>query len=133
MTCKNSADPLLLPWANVTVSSDGLASFRGIKVAIGTPPQTFSLIPSTSYNNLWVVNITECGSTFNDSCIGPLGGVYDPEVSSTYYPTTLSNWNGSYDTPIIPGYFEIFNDDLRFGENTTVYGFPCIMERLYLG
>lgn len=129
MICRNGADPLLMSWTNITVSADRLASNRGIKIAIGTPPQNFSLRPTIVADNLFVSNFAECGSVFNGSCIGRRGGVYDPDVSTTTRSSSLSAWNGTPDALLSGETYIYLNDILNFGQNTTIYGYPFMMDQ----
>lgn len=128
MACVNDAPPLELAWSNVTVSESGRALSRGIELGIGTPPQVFSLRPAINNDNTWVFNIAGCGSKANDSCIGFQGGAYDPQNSSTYRLSTKNAWNGTHGTDIEFDSHLYFNDDIIFGSNGSVLGYPMFME-----
>jgi len=98
MACPNGSIPLLLPWTNNSVSAvAGAISSRGVSFAIGTPPQPFSLTPSTFLNNLFVNNAAECVATTNRSCIGQLGGIYDSASSTSFTKKDYAVWEGSRD------------------------------------
>jgi hypothetical protein len=131
MLCLNSASPLLLPWTNVTVSQDGVAITRGIEVALGTPKQVFSLIPSIGDNDMFVFNIADCISASNDTCIAGRGGVFDSSKSNTYELTTQSDWNGTYE--VTQGSYIYFNDELNVGYDGLVYGYPVLMDQNGVG
>ena len=118
---------MFLPWNNLSVTPDQVAINRGIQIAIGTPLQIFSMRPSTTDDNLYVANKAVCAPSYNDSCTGMYGGVFNSNASSTYHPITKGYWNGT-DDPQIAGLASIyFNDVLSFG-NATSYGFPLIMD-----
>jgi hypothetical protein len=98
MACSNGSVPLLLPWTNNSVSATGTILSRGISFAIGTPPQSFSLTPSTFSNNVFVNNAVECVAATNSSCIGQLGGTYDSATSTTFAEVDYATWPGSRDS-----------------------------------
>lgn len=127
MLCRNSASPLLLAWNNVTVSQDGVAITRGIEVALGSPKQVFSLIPSIGDNDMFVFNIADCISASNDTCIAERGGVFDSNSSTTYQLTTQSAWNGTYE--VTQGSYIYFNDELNVGYGGVVPGYPVFMDQ----
>jgi len=58
---------MFLPWNNVSVTADQVAINRGIQIAIGTPPQIFSMRPSTADVDLYVANKADCAPSYNDS------------------------------------------------------------------
>ena len=119
--------PLLLPWGNVTVSTNGVAVTRGLELGIGTPNQIFSLRPSTTLNNTRLSNVLDCGSEANTSCVGGKGGVYDSSKSSTYSVSIKDRWNGSVaDTETATGSYVYFNDFVNFQSNASIQGFPLV-------
>ena len=121
--------PLVLPWSNITVSSDGLAVTRGIEVGIGTPNQIFSFRPDTTINNTRIYNVLDCGSVSNTSCVGGKGGVFDSTQSSTYVVSIKDRWNGSAaDAETATGSYVYFNDLIDFQKNGTIEGFPLVMD-----
>ena len=117
MACANGSVPLLLPWTNNTVSATGKILSRGISFAIGTPPQSFSLTPSTFSNNIFLNNAAECVAATNSSCIGQLGGIYDSATSTTFAEVDYATWPGSRDSVgLASGSSSIFfNDAAAFG------------------
>jgi hypothetical protein len=135
MACANDASPLLLPWMNVTVTGDGKTVSRGIKMTIGTPGQNISLVPTVNTNGtLWLISSSYCISPSNDTCIGSLGGVYDPSQSSTIWYPGPNQWNGTVDDPEILHFdspYILFNDVISFGSTQSpwsAYGFPLLGE-----
>lgn len=119
--------PLMLPWSNVTVSTNGVAVTRGIELGIGTPNQIFSLRPSTTLNNTRLSNVVDCGSEANTSCVGAKGGVYDSSKSSTFSVSIKDRWNGSAaDTETATGSYVYFNDFIDFQSNDSIWGFPLV-------
>lgn len=117
----------MLPWQNVTVTTDQSAITRGIQISMGSPPQIVSLRPSTSDDVLYVVNKAQCAPEYNSSCIGSYGGVFDYGASKTFQQISEAKWNGTHeDNPSGLSYVH-FNDILEFG-NATVYGFPAIYD-----
>lgn len=130
MSCPNGASPLELPITNVTVSQDGKAVMRGIEVSVGTPQQVFSLGPAVVSDDLFVYNIADCGSTSNDTCIGPKGGVFNPKASSSYALTTQAQWNGTKNAQDLDtGSFIYFNDVLSYGSGEPQVGYPLFMNQ----
>ncbi|EHY57013.1 hypothetical protein HRR83_001922 [Exophiala dermatitidis] len=125
--CPNGAPPMVLPWGNVTVTTDQKAITRGIPVALGNPPQIVSLRPSTSDDILYVVNKEQCAPDYNATCIGSWGGVFDYSSSNTFHQVAQGQWNGSTDALPTQLSFVTFNDVLSFG-NATVYGFPAVYD-----
>ncbi|KAL8731533.1 MAG: hypothetical protein Q9166_003379 [cf. Caloplaca sp. 2 TL-2023] len=122
-----SVPPLSLPWSNITVSANGVAVTRGIELGIGTPNQIFSLRPSTTLNNTRVVNVLDCGSETNTSCVGAKGGVFDSSKSSTFIVSLKNRWNGSAtDSEAATGAYVYFNDVIDFQANGTVLGYPLV-------
>ncbi|KAF1913416.1 hypothetical protein BDU57DRAFT_355876 [Ampelomyces quisqualis] len=117
MACSNGSIPLLLPWTNNSVSEAGTILSRGISFAIGTPPQSFSLTPSTFSNNIFLNNAAECVDATNSSCIGQLGGTYNSAASTTFAEVNYATWPGSRDsTKLASGSSSIFfNDAAAFG------------------
>jgi hypothetical protein len=129
MACSNDAQPLQLPWKNVSITPDGYTVAEGIPVEIGNPPQFFSLQPSVSVNNTWVFNIRDCVSDSNMSCTVPLEGVYDPSKSNTFRQTIQGDWNGTEGPDVEQGGpYVFFNDDMFLGTNETLYGFPIVTD-----
>ncbi|KAI4911232.1 uncharacterized protein J4E92_010287 [Alternaria infectoria] len=117
MACANGSKPLLLPWANNTVSADGTVLTRGISFAIGTPPQPFSLTPSTLSDNLFINNAAECVAATNTSCIGQLGGIYDSATSTTFKEVDYATWTGSRESVDLAyaSSYIFFDDAAAFG------------------
>lgn len=127
MACPNGSVPLLLPWTNNSVSSTSPTFSRGVSFAIGTPPQLFSLTPSTVTNNLFIDNAAECGSATNSSCIGQLGGIYASATSTSFAEVDYAKWTGSrasVDTVSGSSYI-FFNDVAAFGPNNATNKFPA--------
>jgi hypothetical protein len=124
MACANGSTPLLLPWANNTVSAGGILS-RGISFSIGTPAQPFSLTPSTRSNNLFVNNAAECKAATNSSCIGQLGGIYDSATSTTFKQVNYAVWEGSRDSVDLASSssYVFFDDAVAFGLKPTTNKF----------
>ena len=54
-------------------ASDQNAIDGGVRVGIGTPPQTFSLLPTTADHDIYVANKADYASSYNDSCIRGYG------------------------------------------------------------
>lgn len=129
-TCQNGAPPMYLPWSNNSVTADQVAISRGIQITIGTPPQILSMVPSTSDANLHVANKAYCAPSYNDSCMGGYGGVFNPSASSTYHLTPKGQWNGTYDPQLTSIASIYFNDVLSFG-NATSYDFPMYLYRAW--
>jgi hypothetical protein len=119
---------MFLPWNNISVTSDQVAINRGIQIAIGTPPQIFSMRPSTADVDLYVANREDCAPSYNDTCEGPYGGVFNPKASSTYRVTTKGHWNGTDDPSLTSLASIYFNDVLSFG-NATLDGFPLFLDQ----
>lgn len=117
----------MLPWKNVTVTTDQSAITRGIQISMGTPPQIVSLRPSTSDDGLYVVNKAQCAPEYNSTCIGSYGGVFDYGASRTFNQVSEGQWNGTVSSSSDDLSFIHFNDALGFG-NATVYGFPAIYD-----
>jgi hypothetical protein len=117
MACPNGSTPLLLPWTNNSVSAAGTILSRGISFAVGTPPQSFSLTPSTFSDNVFLNNAAECVAATNSSCIGQLGGIYDSTTSTTFAEVSYATWPGSRDpVELASGSSSIFfNDAIAFG------------------
>jgi hypothetical protein len=117
MACANGSTPLLLPWANNSVSADGTVLSRGISFAIGTPPQPFSLTPSTLSDNLFINNAAECVAATNTSCIGQLGGIYDSAASTSFAEVDYATWRGSRDSVDLASAssYIFFDDAAAFG------------------
>jgi hypothetical protein len=117
MACANGSAPLLLPWANNSVSAAGTILSRGISFSLGTPPQPFSLTPSTRSNNLFVNNAAECKVATNSSCIGQLGGIYDSAKSTTFTQVNYAVWEGSRDSVDLASSssYVFFDDAVAFG------------------
>lgn len=132
MTCANTASPLLLPWENLTVSSDGQIIQRGIRLGFGTPEQLVSLRPRTSRSDIWLFDATDCDG--DPACIGISGGVYNVSASSTIINTSKQYWNGSYGTLAKDdGNNTYFYDVLHFNDDTSSSGYPFFMNPTKLG
>lgn len=118
---------MLLPWTNVTVTTDQKAITRGIQLTMGSPPQIVALRPSTSDTNLYVVNEANCEPELNSTCIGTYGGVFDYRDSKTFSQVSEGQWNGT----VVPSSKSLsyihFNDQLSFG-NATIYGYPAFYD-----
>ncbi|KAH7081939.1 aspartic peptidase domain-containing protein [Paraphoma chrysanthemicola] len=125
MACANGSAPLLLPWTNNTVSAAGTILSRGISFAIGTPPQSFSLTPSTRSNNLFVNNAAECKAATNSSCIGQLGGIYSSATSTSFAQVNYAIWGGSRDSVDLASSssYVFFDDAVAFGLKPTTNKF----------
>jgi hypothetical protein len=123
---------MFLPWTNVTVTLDQKALSRGIPLSIGNPPQPVSLRPSTGDDELYVVNRAVCGPSYNDSCIGSYGGVFNPSASKSFYQVSEGQWNGTIAQNPNDLSLVYFNDVLTFG-NATAYGFPAILDQINYG
>jgi hypothetical protein len=119
---------MFLPWNNISVTPDQVAINRGIQIAIGTPPQIFSMRPSTADVDLYVANKADCAPSYNDSCESFYGGVFDPNASSTFHLTTKGHWNGT-DDPSLTGLASIYFNDVLFFGNATSYGFPLFLDQ----
>ncbi|KAF9696094.1 hypothetical protein EKO04_006181 [Ascochyta lentis] len=117
MACPNGSVPLLLPWANNSASAAGTILSRGISFTIGTPPQSFSLTPSTVSNNVFINNAKECVTATNKSCIGQLGGIYDSATSTSFAQVDYAAWGGSRDTVDLASAssYIFFDDAMAFG------------------
>lgn len=118
---------MLLPWSNVTVTTDQQAISRGIQMSMGTPPQIVALRPSTADGDLYVVNKAQCAPDYNDSCIGLYGGVFDYAASSTFLQVSQAQWNGTTEPNPNQLSFVHFNDLLTLG-NASILGFPSIYD-----
>lgn len=125
--CPNGAPPMYLPWTNVTVTTDQKAITRGIQVSMGSPPQIVALRPSTSDENLYVVNKVQCAPDYNDTCIATYGGVFDYNASSTFIQVAEAQWNGTPEANPNELSFVHFNDLLTLG-NASIYGYPAIYD-----
>ncbi|CAA9964450.1 hypothetical protein PTMSG1_07809 [Pyrenophora teres f. maculata] len=126
MACPNGSVPLLLPWANNSVSAAGSILSRGISFAIGTPPQPFSLTPSTLSNNLFINNAAECGAATNTSCIGQLGGIYASATSTSFAEVDYAVWTGSRESVDLASAssYVFFDDTAAFGLKPAANKFP---------
>lgn len=118
---------MILPWSNVTVTTDQKAITRGIPVSMGNPPQIVSLRPSTSDDILYVANREQCAPEYNSTCIATYGGVFDYSSSSSFVQTPEGRWNGSSESNPTQLSFVTFNDLLEFG-NASIYGFPAVYD-----
>lgn len=130
MACANTAQPLQLWWQDNDLYGDYVTFARGVYVGIGTPPQSFSLRPSISDDNIIVSSITDCESRSNRTCVGFCGGVYDFSSSPTHVFDSSENvWNGTHGTDADQGLgnYEFFNDIISFGANSSVAGFPFVV------
>lgn len=133
MSCSSSVQPLALTWVNNTVSPDGRAINDGIGVLVGTPGQTLSLTPALSINNTAINSISICGTgsaaSSNDSCISPLGGVYDSSKSSSFSPSVVGSWNGSSEddsSVLFNSNWQFLNDKLQTGK-VDLPDFPLLL------
>lgn len=126
MACPNGSTPLLLPWTNNSVSATpGAILSRGVSFAVGTPPQPFSLRPSTFSNNLFVNNAAECVAATNSSCIGQLGGIFDSAASTSFAKKDYAVWEGSRDVVNLASESSniFFDDAVAFGLHPKVNTF----------
>ncbi|KAJ4985395.1 aspartic-type endopeptidase [Stagonosporopsis vannaccii] len=125
MACPNGSVPLILPWTNNSVSAAGTILSRGISFSVGTPPQPFSLTPSTLSTNLFLNSAAECVAATNSSCIGQLGGVYDSATSTSFAQVDYSTWGGSRDTVdlALASSYVFFDDAVTFGLEPTTNKF----------
>lgn len=114
----------------MTVSEDGRAISRGVAVGLGTPQQILALAPSIVDDNIFVFNAQDCVSASNSSCIGLKGGVYNASSSHTFRKTTQAAWNGTQQAvELTQSTFIFFNDELYFGSDASLDGFPLIMNQ----
>jgi hypothetical protein len=128
MSCQNGIAPLQLPISNVTVSSDGRSVSRGIEFGIGTPQQIVSLGISLSDSDTFVFNQAQCNSSIQAICSGRLGGMYDPEASSSYTKVTRAQWNGTTDKELFTAAnYIFFQEHIQYGANISSTGFPLFM------
>lgn len=125
MACPNGSVPLVLPWTNNSVSAAGTILSRGISFSVGTPPQPFSLTPSTLSNNLFLNSAAECKAATNSSCIGQLGGIYDSTTSTSFAQVDYSTWGGSRDSVDLglASSYIFFDDAVAFGLKPTTNKF----------
>ncbi|KAH8695892.1 hypothetical protein GQ44DRAFT_765039 [Phaeosphaeriaceae sp. PMI808] len=123
-----SITPLTLTWTNITVTQDGLGVARGIELGVGSPHQIFAFRPSTTLNNTRVNNVRNCGSAANNSCIGALGGVFDPQNSKSFAVSIKSQWNGSAIDEEGNSSYLYFNEDVGFQSQGDVVGYPLVLE-----
>jgi hypothetical protein len=123
---------MFFPITNVTVTLDQEAFSRGISISLGTPPQVVSLRPGTEDDNLYPVNRAACKPSFNDTCIGLSGGVFNPSASTSFHEVSTGQWNGTSEAN--PGQLSevFFNDVMTFG-NATAYGFPAFFDQQNYG
>ena len=118
---------MFLEWQNVTVNIDQTLS-RGFQIGIGTPQQIVALRPSSTDNNLYVVNAQACRPTYNDTCSGEYGGLFNTTESTSYVEVTQAQWNGTYQPN--PNHLSdiYFYDVLHFG-TVEVDNFPAFMDQ----
>ncbi len=128
-TCENGAPPMYLNWGNITVTTDQKAVNRGIQISMGTPPQIVSLRPSTTDNNLYVVNKNQCAPTYNNTCLGAYGGVFDYNRSDTFAQVSEGQWNGSQAGVPDQSAFIHFDDLLTLG-NASFERYPVLYPEL---
>jgi len=134
MACANDAEPLQLWWESYALGSDYSTYVMGIQLEIGTPAQSFSLRPSVYYDNVIVSSITDCESRSNQTCVAYCGGVYDFASSPTHtYDKSEDGWNGTHDTDAELGNYGYFNDDIAFGWNSSIAGFPFLVDQSLYG
>ncbi|KAJ9634794.1 hypothetical protein H2204_006027 [Knufia peltigerae] len=126
--CQNGAPPMYLSWSNVTVTTDQKAINRGVQISMGTPPQIVSLRPSTTDENLYVVNRENCAPEYNDTCAGLYGGVFDYAKSSTFTQVAAAQWNGTDAENPNQLSFVHFNDALTIG-NASIRGYPSMYDQ----
>lgn len=130
MSC-SGIQPVQLTLHNVSLSNDGTALTYGVPVQIGTPPQQFAMFPESGLNNTWVNSLANCnGGTSNDSCVSEAGGLFNPDVSSTFARTDQSVWNGSSENPLAGFNTDggvYFNDVMEVNANRLL-GFPFTMQ-----
>ena len=125
--CPHLPKPLQLPITYHRVSDDAVAFAWGVDVRLGTPAQSFSLIPSL-FDFTSVANSSDCGSPPDSFCAATLGGIYEESLSTTQLKTASTpwknDWNGSIDFGDALQY-ALYNDVLTFGENDlAIPGFP---------
>lgn len=98
---------------------------RGISFTVGTPPQPFSLIPSTISDNLFVNNVAECVAATNSSCIGQFGGIYDSATSTSFAQVDYAVWQGSRESIDLASAssYVFFDDAVAFGLTPTTNKF----------
>ncbi|KAJ9495762.1 hypothetical protein H2202_008805 [Exophiala xenobiotica] len=126
--CQNGVPPMYLAWENVTVTTDQKAINRGVQISMGSPAQILSLRPSTTDDNLYVVNKANCAPQYNDSCAGLYGGVFDYSSSKTFAQISEAQWNGTEESNPNQLSFVHFNDMLTFG-NASIYGYPSMYDQ----
>lgn len=131
MTCQNGSPPLGLKFGNITMTEG--VTVRGVGLAIGSPIQIVSLRPSTSTDYTWVYNAVDCKDDSDSYCYANYGGVFNSSKSRTYKQVDKSAWNGSSvteDPKAASDSYIYFNDNVLFGNNGTIPGFPMVMRKL---
>ncbi|KAK5941903.1 hypothetical protein PMZ80_005854 [Knufia obscura] len=131
MSCTSGIEPLQLTFQDITLTNDGKAQSHGIAVQIGSPPQTFSLTPTTFMNNTFVNNIATCGSESNSTCVSIIGGGYDASASSTFASSTYDAWNGSAESTedaFIALAGSIYFNDILSVAAQKLSGFPLLIQ-----
>src|ERR1700761_1481917 len=111
--CPNGAAPMFLEWGNVSVNLDQTLT-RGIQIGIGTPQQIVALRPATGDNDLYVVNEQACRPSYNDTCSGQFGGLFNVSASTTFVEVTQGQWNGTPEPNPSHLSFVYFYDDIAF-------------------
>lgn len=122
---------MFLEWGNTTVNIEQTIS-RGISIGIGTPQQVLALRPSSTDNDLYVVNVQACQPSYNETCSAELGGTFDCTASTSYVEVTQAQWNGTSEANPNNLSFIYFYDDLSFG-NAIVDNFPAFMDQVGYG
>lgn len=127
MTCANDALPLLLPWSNISVSTNDQIVRRGIRLSIGTPEQVFSLKPATGSAAVWVYDAADCLGDDYASCVAAKGGVYNQSESSTFVQVTNQTWNGTLWANQVDLNWTYFEDTLHRDNSEPSPGFPFLI------
>lgn len=126
-TCRNAAPP-----ARLAISSNNLAEDQttapatGIQLAVGNPPQRFSIRPRILDQTIFA-RADGCEGETDFACISRRGGVYDPDLSSTSSSSAnVDSWNGTLGRTT-PENYELYNDILTLNildNETSIHGFP---------
>lgn len=125
MACSNTAQPLLLPFTNVTLNNKIV---RGIRLDIGTPPKAFSLRPRTSSSHVGLYNTSTCGNITAAKCESLRGNLYAGNASDTFYTSTAQDWNGSMWSNEQGLAYAFFEDVLQVGSSKPIPNFSLVLE-----
>lgn len=130
MSCASDVQPLQLKFSNNSVSTQENAFTNGVAIALGSPPQLFSLTPSTLLNNTYINSISTCGPNPNGTCLSVIGGGYSSSASSSFRASTIDAFNGSTEggaDNLIGQPALYFNDLLTVSANQLLPGFPALV------